>query len=168
MLTTFNIPTLLEDVENIRELWIESPAAKLLKVVTKEGLETYQLIQEPASDLRAELYGALPRKLKSLTISGAGFNRLADGILNVNSAPFTNNVYKIFNSIYTNTTLYCHYYYYYYTVYITVYLYNRTLSLTLPLLFYFFTFFICSVPYVPCVLVKTLHIFIYILCHGLC
>lgn len=82
-LSNFNIPTILEDVDNIRELWIESPAPKLLKVVTKEGLETYQFIQEAASDLRIELYGTLPRKLKELTISGTGFNRLADGILDV-------------------------------------------------------------------------------------
>lgn len=82
-LVNFNIPTILEDVENLRDLWIEAPAAKLVKIVTKEGLETYQLIQEAASDLSRELYGELPRKVKNLTISGAGFNRLADGILDV-------------------------------------------------------------------------------------
>lgn len=83
-LSNFNIPTILEDVDNLRELWIEAPAPKLTKIVTKEGLETYQMIQDPASDLRMELQGELPRKVKSLTISGAGFNRLADGILDVN------------------------------------------------------------------------------------
>jgi hypothetical protein len=82
-LNNFNIPTVLEDVENLRNLWIEAPKARNVKVVTKEGLETFQLVQEPASDLRLELYGMLPRKLKNLTISGAGFNRLADGILDV-------------------------------------------------------------------------------------
>lgn len=41
------------------------------------------MVQEAASDLRMELYGLLPRKLKDLTISGSGFNRLADGILDV-------------------------------------------------------------------------------------
>lgn len=82
-LSNFNIPTILEDVDNLRELWIESPAPKLVKVVTKENLETYQLIQESASDLRMELYGTLPRKLKFFTISGSGFNRIADGILDV-------------------------------------------------------------------------------------
>lgn len=84
-LTKFNIPSILDEVDNLRELWIEAPAAKLVKIVTKEGLETYQLIQEPASDLRTELFGLLPRKVKSLTISGAGFNRLADGILDVSN-----------------------------------------------------------------------------------
>lgn len=82
-LSNFNIPQILDDVDNVRELWIEAPAPKMVKVVSKEGLETWQLIQEPASDLRAELYGMLPRKLKDLTISGAGFNQLADGVLEV-------------------------------------------------------------------------------------
>lgn len=79
---------MLDDVDNVRDLWIEAPAPKLVKVVTKEGLETYQLVQDSASDLRTELYGLLPRKIKNLTISGAGFNRLAEGILDV-SNPFT-------------------------------------------------------------------------------
>lgn len=79
----FNIPTILDDVENVRDLWIEAPAPYLDKLVTLEGLETYKMVQDSASDLRMELYGLLPRKLKNLTISGAGFNRLADGILDV-------------------------------------------------------------------------------------
>lgn len=53
----------------------------MVKFVSKEGVESYELVQEAASDLRVELYGALPPKLKNLTISGAGFNRLADNIL---------------------------------------------------------------------------------------
>lgn len=97
-LTSFNIPTILDDVDNLRELWIESPAAKLVKVVTKEGLETYQLVQESASDLRLELYGLLPRKLKILTISGSGFNRLADGILDVRQKSSN---YQIRSKLYT-------------------------------------------------------------------
>ncbi|CRK93089.1 CLUMA_CG006599, isoform A [Clunio marinus] len=79
-LTDFNIPTILDGVENIRELWIESPASKLVKIVSKEGVETYKNVQETASDLRSELYGTLPRKIRTLTIGGAGFTRLADGI----------------------------------------------------------------------------------------
>lgn len=51
--------------------------------MTPDGLETYKLVQDSASDLRMELYGFLPRKLKNLTISGAGFNRLSDGIFDV-------------------------------------------------------------------------------------
>lgn len=82
-LAYFNIPTILDDVDNLRDLWIEAPAPKSVKVVSKEGLETYQLVQEPASDLRVELAGYLPKKVNNLTISGAGFNRLADGILHV-------------------------------------------------------------------------------------
>ena len=80
----FNIPTILEDVENIRELWIESIAPYIERFVSPEGVESNKLVQESASDLKMELYGFLPRKLNNLTISGAGFNRLADGILDVN------------------------------------------------------------------------------------
>lgn len=83
-LSYFNIPTILEDVDNVRDLWIEAPAPFMERVVSPEGVENYKLIQESASDLRMELYGLLPRKLKNLTISGAGFNRLADGIFDVN------------------------------------------------------------------------------------
>lgn len=82
-LANFNIPNILADVDNLRDLWIEAPAPKLAKIVTKEGLETYQLVQDAASDLRTELFGYWPRKLKNLTISGPGFNQLAEGILDV-------------------------------------------------------------------------------------
>ena len=84
-LQNFNIPTILEDVENIRELWIESVAPYTERFVSPEGVESNKLVQESASDLQTELYGFLPRKLNNLTISGAGFNRLADGILDVKS-----------------------------------------------------------------------------------
>lgn len=87
-LYNFNIPQILDEVDNVRELWIEAPAPKMLKIVTKEKLETWQLVQDSASDLRNELIGLLPRKLKDLTISGAGFNRLADGILEVSLLSF--------------------------------------------------------------------------------
>ena len=55
----------------------------MVKVTSKEGFETYQLAQDSASDLRVELFGYLPNKVRSITISGAGFNRLADGIFDV-------------------------------------------------------------------------------------
>lgn len=79
----FNIPLILEDVDGLRELIIEAPAPKYVKVTSKEGFETYQLVQDSASDLRKELYGYLPDKVRSITISGPGFNRLDEGIFNV-------------------------------------------------------------------------------------
>jgi hypothetical protein len=84
----FNLPTILEDVDNVRDLWIEAPAPYMERMVSLEGVESYKLVQESASDLKMELYGVLPRKLKNLTISGAGFNRLADGILDVRFEAF--------------------------------------------------------------------------------
>lgn len=74
---------ILEDVDGLRELTIEAPVPKYVKVTSKEGFETYQLVQDSASDLRMELYGYLPNKVRSITISGPGFNRLADGIFDV-------------------------------------------------------------------------------------
>lgn len=81
--SNFNIPTIIEDCENLRTLWIDAPGPKMVKVISKEGVETYQLTQDYASDLRQELNGILPRKLKNLTFSGAGFNRLSEDILDV-------------------------------------------------------------------------------------
>lgn len=80
----FNIPTLLEETYALRTLRVESPAPRVVKVTTKEGVDSYQLVQDAASDLQTELYGPLPRKLKYFIISGAGFDRLADGIFEVN------------------------------------------------------------------------------------
>lgn len=79
-LPNFNIPIILENVENLRSLWIESPASKIVKMTSKEGIEAFQAVQETASDLRKEMDGVLPPKLKTITISGRGFNRLADDI----------------------------------------------------------------------------------------
>lgn len=82
-LNNFNLPVILDDVDGLRELIIEAPTPKMVKVVSKEGFETYQHVQDSASDLRKELYGYLPMKVRSITISGAGFNVLSDGIFDV-------------------------------------------------------------------------------------
>lgn len=82
---SFNIPIILKNVDSVRELWIESPAPKMIKVVSKEGFETYQWVQDAASDLKQELMGYLPTKVRSITISGPGFNKLAEGIFDVNN-----------------------------------------------------------------------------------
>lgn len=75
----------MDGVDSLRELWIESPAPKMVKVTSKEGFETYQLVQDAASDLKQELFGYLPAKVRKITISGPGFNKLAEGIFDVNS-----------------------------------------------------------------------------------
>lgn len=82
-LPNFNIPTILDDVDSLRELWIESPPWREEKVISKEGFETYQWVQDAASDLRQELFGYLPRKVKKITVSGSGFTNLAEGIFDV-------------------------------------------------------------------------------------
>lgn len=67
----------------MRELWIKSPAPKIVTTIGKDGLEQIQMIQVPASDLKKEMDGILPSKLKNITISGEGFSRLADYIFKV-------------------------------------------------------------------------------------
>lgn len=74
----------MDGVDSLRELWIESPAPKMVKVTSKEGFENYQWVQDAASDLKQELSGYLPTKVRKITISGPGFNKLADGIFDVN------------------------------------------------------------------------------------
>lgn len=94
-LPNFNIPVVLDDVDCVRELTIEAPPPKMVKIVSKEGFETYQLVQDSASDLRMELYGYLPNKVRSITISGAGFNRLAEGIFDVRRIKFLHQIVLI-------------------------------------------------------------------------
>ncbi|XP_055618814.1 chaoptin [Toxorhynchites rutilus septentrionalis] len=72
---SFNIPKILESAHNLRELWIQAP----------KSFEPFDHSSKPVSavpsDLRGEMDGLLPRKLKSITFGGFGFNRLADNIL---------------------------------------------------------------------------------------
>jgi hypothetical protein len=86
----------LDSVDSLRELWIESPAPKMVKVTSKEGFETYQWVQDAASDLKQELSGYLPTKVRRITISGPGFNKLADGIFDVRKNYLTFKKLKLF------------------------------------------------------------------------
>ena len=81
----FNIPKILEDVENLRELCIVSPAPQTQLIVGKDGIEVTQIIPVMASDLKKEMDGSLPPKLRNITISGNGFNKLAESIFNVSA-----------------------------------------------------------------------------------
>lgn len=54
-----------------------------MTTIGKDGLEQIQMIQVPASDLKKEMDGILPSKLKNITISGEGFSRLSDYIFKV-------------------------------------------------------------------------------------
>lgn len=79
----FSIPTILEEVHSLRTLRVESPVPRISRVVSRDGVETYQLVQDSAGDLQTEMYGPLPRKTRNLIISGTGFDRLAEEIFDV-------------------------------------------------------------------------------------
>ncbi|ETN67288.1 chaoptin [Anopheles darlingi] len=66
-LASFNIPRILENANNLRELWIEapkSPASPASSGIGAKGMD-----------------GELPRKLRTITIGGTGFSRLSDTVL---------------------------------------------------------------------------------------
>ncbi|XP_050098956.1 chaoptin isoform X2 [Anopheles aquasalis] len=98
-LGSFNIPRILENANNLRELWIEapkppsstsssssSPSSVGTKGVKQTGGGT---AGQPvvATDLRREMDGELPRKLRTITIGGTGFSRLSDTLLRGVQAP---------------------------------------------------------------------------------
>lgn len=84
---TFNIPALLEDSDNLREIWIESPApARTQHEVSFDAIANIGRTEPktpPATDLRKEMLGSFPLKLRSVTISGKTFNNIADTIFKV-------------------------------------------------------------------------------------
>ncbi|XP_065076627.1 chaoptin-like isoform X2 [Ochlerotatus camptorhynchus] len=79
----FNIPRILENAHNLRELWIEAPKPPShdRSGSSSAAPKTPKPVSLPSSDMRREMEGILPRKLKSITFSGSGFNRLADNVL---------------------------------------------------------------------------------------
>jgi hypothetical protein len=74
-INNFNIPKVLENVENLRYLWIEAPQSVSADGQSKGG--------GASVDLKREMEGRLPLKLKNITISGTGFTKLADNIFRV-------------------------------------------------------------------------------------
>lgn len=87
----FNIPEIVDDMDNLRELWIEAvQPLKVTQVTLDAGIASSQPAAPPmqiTTDLRQEMEGDLPPKLKKLTISGTGFTQLSDNVLNVKIAP---------------------------------------------------------------------------------
>ncbi|XP_055525782.1 chaoptin [Wyeomyia smithii] len=79
----FNIPRILENSHNLRELWIDAPKPPQDRSDSggSSAPRTPKLASVPASDMRREMEGLLPRKLQSITFSGSGFNNLADNVL---------------------------------------------------------------------------------------
>lgn len=77
-INNFNIPKILENVPNLRSLWIEAPEARRPSIdETKSTLIS--------TDLMKEMDGVLPVKLREITFSGQGFSNIANSVLNVSS-----------------------------------------------------------------------------------
>lgn len=83
----FNIPDITVNVNNLRELWIEAKEPELGHGVSKMNQTGgHQSIESKiafSTNLRKEMIGLLPLKLKRVEISGSGFTQLADDIFNV-------------------------------------------------------------------------------------
>uniref|UniRef100_A0A182VVJ1 LRRCT domain-containing protein n=1 Tax=Anopheles minimus TaxID=112268 RepID=A0A182VVJ1_9DIPT len=84
-LPNFNIPRILENANNLRELWIEAakPPSGSGAISGSTGTSTKgsKPIAGAATDLRREMDGPLPHKLQSITFGGTGFSRLSDTVL---------------------------------------------------------------------------------------
>uniref|UniRef100_A0A182M164 LRRCT domain-containing protein n=1 Tax=Anopheles culicifacies TaxID=139723 RepID=A0A182M164_9DIPT len=84
-LPNFNIPRILENANNLRELWIEAAKAPSGSSATSANSGNTSKSSKPialaATDLRREMDGLLPHKLQSITFGGTGFSRLSDNIL---------------------------------------------------------------------------------------
>lgn len=78
----FNIPNVIYQLFNLRKLWIDAPEPH--KVKSTNGIvgptSSKTII---ASDLRNEMSGRLPHKLREITIGGKGFTTISDSILKV-------------------------------------------------------------------------------------
>jgi hypothetical protein len=74
-INNFNIPKVLENVDNLRYLWIEAPQPDSADGQSKGGGSSV--------DLKREMEGRLPLKLRNITISGMSFTKLADNIFRV-------------------------------------------------------------------------------------
>lgn len=80
----FNIPRVIAPLENLRELWIDAPLAPKASSLLPTGTPAQTVPQPVAStDLKKEMAGELPAKLRKVTISGKGFTQIADNILDV-------------------------------------------------------------------------------------
>ncbi|XP_031631630.1 chaoptin isoform X2 [Contarinia nasturtii] len=73
----FNIPTIVSQLLNLQKLCISAPEPQ--KITTGPKV-TYKSVT--ATDLRKEMTGRLPLKLREIMISGEGFTSISDTILN--------------------------------------------------------------------------------------
>lgn len=84
---TFNLPRLLENQRNLRELWIEAPRSfDDLNKMTVTDFNAEPEVQ--STDLSREMNGLLPFKLRQITLSGSHFLSLDSRIFRVSSQEF--------------------------------------------------------------------------------
>lgn len=77
-LPDFNIPNIVSNLSNLQKLQISSPEPQ--KVISGPKI-TYKNVA--ATDLRKEMAGQLPLKLREITISGKGFKSISETIFQV-------------------------------------------------------------------------------------
>lgn len=75
-------------MDNLRELWIEAAEPiKIPQIILEANIvspsQTSTTPVQISTDLRKEMDGELPAKLKKITISGTGFTQLYDQFLDV-------------------------------------------------------------------------------------
>ncbi|XP_055380900.1 chaoptin isoform X2 [Condylostylus longicornis] len=92
-LPSFNIPYLLKEHHNIRELWVEAPKspehyADIIQGKPISENKKYLLDMGKPTDLEREMRGHLPSKLTNITFSGPQFTTLGETILRGMRSPY--------------------------------------------------------------------------------
>ncbi|XP_055716156.1 chaoptin [Phlebotomus papatasi] len=82
----FNIPLVVEEIETLRQLEIEAPKAIPVAYAGDAGFMRPKG-PDPQTDLRLEMDGILPPKLKTVVLRGRGFKQVANNILNGIQSP---------------------------------------------------------------------------------
>lgn len=85
-LPDFNIPQIVQDLLNLQKLWINSPEPQKVKTIAPNTKATFKTVS--ATDLRKEMTGKLPLKLREITIGGNGFTGISEDILKVYTADY--------------------------------------------------------------------------------
>ncbi|GAB0092364.1 chaoptin [Sergentomyia squamirostris] len=82
----FNIPVIVEEIETLRQLEIEAPQAI---PVAYAGESSFMRPRKdaPKTDLKLEMDGSLPPKVKSIVIRGQGFTQISNNFLNGIQSP---------------------------------------------------------------------------------
>ncbi|XP_013100006.1 chaoptin isoform X1 [Stomoxys calcitrans] len=86
----FNIPYLLKNHHNIRDLWIEAPQpfTRIIKKGSGPNQEMQTVQMGMPTDLAREMEGHLPQKLTNITFSGPQFSTLNENILKGMRSPY--------------------------------------------------------------------------------